>query len=101
MPLPDPPQERLQRTAALARIALDPCEAPALARDLERALVAWSNLRSVDTAGTEPLWSVAVETGPERADRVAPSLERGELLANSPTAQDGLLRAPDALGGAR
>ncbi len=101
MPPPDPSQERLQRAAALARIALDPFEAPALACDLERALAAWSSLRAVDTGGVEPLWSVAVEAGPERADRVAPSLDRGELLANSPMALDGLLRAPDALGGAR
>lgn len=101
MPPPDPLPERLQRAAALARIALDPFEAPALSRDLERALAAWSSLRAVDTTGAEPLWSVATDAGPERPDHVVPSLDRGALLANAAATTEGLIRAPDALGGAR
>lgn len=96
-----PAEERLLRAAELARIALDPIEVPALARDLERALAAWSSLRTVDVAGVAPLWTLAAEPGPGRVDRCAPSLPRDELLGNAAEIAGGMLRAPDALGGAR
>lgn len=96
-----PADERLLRAAELARIALEPHEVPALARDLERTLAAWASLGALDVEQVEPLWSLAESPGLGRADRVAPSLERGELLANAAEVEDGMLRVPDALGGAR
>lgn len=101
MSVPKTAEERLLCAAALARIELEPHEVPRLARELDRTLAAWASLREVDVEGVAPLWSVAAEHGPERADRVEPSLARDELLANAAEREEGLLRAPDALGGAR
>jgi len=93
---PNPAEERLLRAAALARVELEPH-----ARELERTLAAWASLRELDVAGSAPLWSLAGDQGPERADRIGASLSRDELLANAADVEAGCLRVPDALGGAR
>jgi aspartyl-tRNA(Asn)/glutamyl-tRNA(Gln) amidotransferase subunit C len=98
---PNPAEERLLRAAALARVELEPHEVPRLARELERTLAAWASLRELDVAGSAPLWSLAGEQGPERADQIGASLSRDELLANAADVEAGCLRVPDALGGAR
>jgi aspartyl-tRNA(Asn)/glutamyl-tRNA(Gln) amidotransferase subunit C len=77
--------DELAHLARLARLRLDPAEAPGLQADVEAVLAHLGALADVDVDGLEPmLRPVAVEGG-LREDRVEPGLdpERSRDLAQA------------------
>lgn len=70
--------------AALARIRLDAAELEPLAADLSQILAWVEQLNEVDTAGVEPMASVAATGLPMRDDRVTDGDCREAILGNAP-----------------
>jgi aspartyl-tRNA(Asn)/glutamyl-tRNA(Gln) amidotransferase subunit C len=95
------PLAAVERAAALARLELDADLRARMASDFGRILEAWTSLAGLDLEGVEPLLSPGVATEREREDRVLPSLERTDLLAPAPQAEDGFFAVPKTLGGER
>jgi len=82
------------RIATLARIKLPEGEQAALADELSRILTWMEQLNEVDTAGVEPMSSVAAMRLPMREDIVSDGNCRDRILANAPEAADGFFTVP-------
>ena len=82
------------RIAALARIKLPEAEQGALAEELTGILAWIEQLNEVDTAGVEPMSSVAAMSLPMRDDVVTDGNCRDRILANAPDAADGFFVVP-------
>jgi len=82
------------RIAALARIKLPEAEQGALAEELTGILAWIEQLNEVDTAGVEPMSSVAAMSLPMRDDVVTDGNCRDRILANAPEAADGFFVVP-------
>lgn len=94
-------RERVERTAALARLELGEAETQALGRDFAAILADFGVLADLDVEGEEPMTVPGAERGDRsRPDEPVPSLDRGRLLANAPEARDGFYAVPRTLGGA-
>ena len=85
--------------AALARLELDDAERELFARQLGDILEYAVQVQRIDTSGVPPTASV-VTGHADRADAVAPSLDRKAALANAPDAarDAGLFRVPRVIG---
>lgn len=86
--------EQLERLAALARLRIDPAEAPALGDSLARILALVEELAAVDTAGIEPLANPFDAVQPLRADEVTETDRREAFQAIAPAVEDGLYLVP-------
>ena len=86
--------EQLERLAALARLRIDPGEAPALGDSLARILAMVEELAAVDTAGVEPLSNPFDAVQPLRADEVTETDRREAFQAIAPAVEDGLYLVP-------
>lgn len=86
--------ERVERSAHLARLALNDVRAAQLAADLGQILAAFRALAQVDIEGVEPLVRPHVPTAGPRPDEPAPSLDREVLLAAAPQPHDGFYAVP-------
>ena len=82
------------RIATLARIKLPEAEQEALAEELTGILAWMEQLNEVDTAGVEPMSSVAAMGLPMREDVVTDGNCRDRILANAPDAADGFFVVP-------
>ena len=82
------------RIATLARIKLPEAEQGALAQELTGILAWMEQLNEVDTAGVEPMSSVAAMVLPMRADVVTDGNCRERILATAPEAADGCFVVP-------
>ena len=82
------------RIATLARIKLPPSEQEHLASELSTILTWIEQLGEVDTAGVEPMSSVAAMELPMRADEVTDGGCRDKILANAPDAAGGFFTVP-------
>lgn len=82
------------RIATLARIKLPEAEQGALAHELTGILAWMEQLNEVDTAGVEPMSSVAAMVLPMREDVVSDGNCRDRILANAPEAADGFFVVP-------
>jgi aspartyl-tRNA(Asn)/glutamyl-tRNA(Gln) amidotransferase subunit C len=82
------------RIATLARIKLPPSEQEHLAKELSTILGWIEQLGEVDTAGVEPMSSVAAMQLPMREDEVTDGDCRDRLLANAPAAERGFFAVP-------
>ncbi|HUH83138.1 MAG TPA: Asp-tRNA(Asn)/Glu-tRNA(Gln) amidotransferase subunit GatC [Stellaceae bacterium] len=82
------------RIATLARIKLPEAEQGALAQELTGILAWMEQLNEVDTAGVEPMSSVAAMALPMREDVVTDGNCRDRILANAPEAADGFFVVP-------
>ena len=82
------------RIATLARIKLPEAEQGALAQELTGILAWMEQLNEVDTAGVEPMSSVAAMVLPMREDVVTDGNCRDRILANAPEAADGFFVVP-------
>jgi len=82
------------RIATLARIKLPEAEQGALAQELTGILAWVEQLNEVDTAGVEPMSSVAAMGLPMRQDVVTDGNCRDRILANAPEAADGFFVVP-------
>lgn len=80
--------------AALARIRVSEEELEPLARELSHILGWIEQLNEVDTAGVEPMASVAAAGLPMRDDTVADGDCRDAILANAPKTARGFFVVP-------
>jgi len=86
--------DQLERLAALARLRIDPGEAPVLENSLGRILALVEELSAVDTTGVEPLANPLDAVQPLRADAVTEGNRREAFQAIAPAVEDGLYLVP-------
>jgi aspartyl-tRNA(Asn)/glutamyl-tRNA(Gln) amidotransferase subunit C len=82
------------RIATLARIKLPEPEQAHLAGELSAILTWIEQLNEIDTAGVEPMSSVAAMQLPMREDAVTDGNCRDQILANAPEAAHGFFAVP-------
>ena len=93
--------DQLQRIALLARIAVAPDEAQAVAERLNQVLGLIDQLQSVDTGGIEPMAhaldaQLAVQQR-LRADEVTEPDRRGDFQKGAPAVEQGLYLVPKVI----
>lgn len=86
--------------AALANLDLDASEIDLFARQLGDILAYADQVQQVDTTGVAPTASVVAGHPTDRADEIAPSLDRRDALSNAPDAavEAGFFKVPRVLG---
>jgi aspartyl-tRNA(Asn)/glutamyl-tRNA(Gln) amidotransferase subunit C len=84
--------------ARLARLALTDEEAESLTRELAAILDHAAQVSALDTAGVPPTAHPVPLVNVLRADEPGPCLDRDEVLAQAPAAQDGRFLVPRILG---
>ena len=90
----------VEKIAALAHLELADDELDLFARQLGDILTYANQLEEIDTTGVPPTASVMAGHEGDREDRLVPSLDRGEALANAPDAalDAGLFKVPRVIG---
>lgn len=91
------PQE-IEKVALLARLILSPDEVAAMAEQLGKVLEYMALLNEVNTDGVQPLAHAVEFDNVFRQDRVEPSLDREQALANAPHRDDECYLVPAVLG---
>jgi aspartyl-tRNA(Asn)/glutamyl-tRNA(Gln) amidotransferase subunit C len=93
-------RSQVEAVAALAHLELDESELALFARQLSDILTYAEQVRQIDTVGVPPTASVVTRHPADRPDRVEPSLDRAEALANAPdgSADAGLFKVPRVIG---
>jgi len=87
----------VEHVAALARLALTEDEIEALTRELDVVLEHAEELAALDVDGVDPTAHPLPLVNVLRPDEVRPSLDRDEVLAQAPDAEDGRFRVPRIL----
>jgi aspartyl-tRNA(Asn)/glutamyl-tRNA(Gln) amidotransferase subunit C len=82
------------RIATLARIKVPESDLEHLAGELSHILTWVEQLAAIDTAGVEPMASVAEMTLPMRDDVVTDGGDREAVLGNAPGAMHGFFTVP-------
>jgi aspartyl-tRNA(Asn)/glutamyl-tRNA(Gln) amidotransferase subunit C len=88
----------VQKVAKLARLRLSDDELHRFTGQLADVLEHAADLETLDLDGVEPMAHPVPLTNVLRADEPAAPLERDEVLASAPAAEDGLFRVPPVLG---
>jgi aspartyl-tRNA(Asn)/glutamyl-tRNA(Gln) amidotransferase subunit C len=93
-------RSEVEAIAALANLELDEPELDLFARQLGEVLQYANQVQSIDTTGVPPTASVVGRHDADRADVVAPSLDRDLALSNAPDAnvEAGLFKVPRVIG---
>jgi aspartyl-tRNA(Asn)/glutamyl-tRNA(Gln) amidotransferase subunit C len=93
-------REDVERIAALAHLELTAEETARFAGQLAAILQYADEIRGLDTTGVAPTSHVLARPTTARRDETAPSLDRGEALANAPdgSVEAGLFRVPRVIG---
>ncbi len=86
--------------AMLARLALTDDELDRMTADLDGILDHAQDVASLDTAGVAPTAHPIALVNVFRPDVVRPGVDRDEVLACAPVAEDRRFRVPNILGGA-
>ena len=89
--------EALKHLAKLARIELSDDELATYATQLEVILESVDKIREVAAADVKPMSHAVGLTNVFRKDETRPSLDRAEVLAQAPAAQDDRFRVPRIL----
>jgi len=101
MPAASPPpgigRAEVAHLARLARLAVPDDELDVLAGHLDVILGAVARVGEVAAADIVPTSHSVPLTNVWRSDEVRPSLDRGEVLAAAPAAEDGRFRVPRIL----
>lgn len=87
----------IHHVARLARLALSDDELASYGHQLEGILEHAALVQSLPTEGVEPTSHPLSMTNAFRPDEVTPSLDRDEVLAQAPEAEDGYFRVPRIL----
>jgi aspartyl-tRNA(Asn)/glutamyl-tRNA(Gln) amidotransferase subunit C len=90
--------EEVAHLARLARIDLAPADLDRLASELDVILTSVARVSEVTAADIPPTSHAVPLTNVFRDDVVAPCLDRDEVLAAAPAAEDGRFRVPRILG---
>jgi aspartyl-tRNA(Asn)/glutamyl-tRNA(Gln) amidotransferase subunit C len=88
----------VQKVATLARLRLNDDELERFTGQLAAVLEHAADLESLDLSGVEPMAHPVPLTNVLRADVPGAPLDRDEVLASAPAAEDGLFRVPPVLG---
>jgi aspartyl-tRNA(Asn)/glutamyl-tRNA(Gln) amidotransferase subunit C len=88
----------VEHVAQLARLALTGDEITALTGELAAILEHAAQVSALDTEGVEPTAHPLPLVNVTRPDTVIPGLDRDEVLASAPDAEDGRFRVPRILG---
>ena len=91
-------REDVAHVARLARLDVTEDELDRFAEQLGAVLEHAADLAALDTAGVPPTAHPYPLANVLRDDVVAPSLDRDEILAMAPAAEDGRFRVPRILG---
>ena len=86
------------KVARLARLDLNPEELDLMTTQLAGMLDHFSDIDKLDLADVAPLAQPLPLKNVLRDDVVAPGLDRAEVLANAPAAQDDRFRVPPIIG---
>ena len=90
--------EAVAKVARLARLTLADDELARMTEQLEGVLEHFADIDALDLAAVAPMTQPYELVNVMRDDVVAPSLERDEVLAAAPDAQDGRFRVPPIIG---
>ena len=88
----------VEHVARLARLALTDEELDALTPELAAILEHAAQVSALDTAGVPPTAHPLPLVNVIRADVARPGLDRDDVLAAAPEAEDGRFRVPRILG---
>lgn len=88
----------VEKVALLGRLLLSPEELESMTAELAQIVTYVDQLAEVDTAGVEPMAHAVPLHNVTKDDVVAPSLPRGEALANAPKHNDEGYQVPAVLG---
>lgn len=92
-------EQQAAKVARLARLDITPDELERWTPQLEGVLEHFADIDALDLAGVEPMTQPFPLVNVLRDDVVRPSLDRDEVLAAAPAAEDGRFRVPPILGG--
>jgi aspartyl-tRNA(Asn)/glutamyl-tRNA(Gln) amidotransferase subunit C len=85
--------------AKLARLRLSPEQLEEAAHQLADVLEHFRDIDALDLHEVPPMTQPYVLVNVLRADEVRPCVDRDEVLAAAPAAEDGRFRVPPVLGG--
>lgn len=88
----------VEKVAKLARLRLTDEELVRFTGQLAAVLDHAADLETLDLDGVEPMAHPVPLTNVLRADEPGPALDRDEVLAVAPAAEDGQFRVPPVLG---
>lgn len=88
----------ITKVARLARLELTADELDEYTRQLSGMLEHFADIDALDLAGVEPMTQPYPLVNVLRDDVVADTLDRDEVLAAAPAAQDGRFRVPPVVG---
>ena len=91
-------RDEVAYVASLARLRLDDAELDLFTEQLSAVLETAVALNSLDLTDVAPMAQPYPLTNVMRPDVIVPSLDRDEVLAQAPAAEDGRFRVPPALG---
>jgi len=92
-------EEEVRHVARLARLALNDDELQSIGRDLNAILDYVDKLAELDLTGVEPTTHAVPLELALRQDVVVKTLTREDVLANAPSAREGLFCVPRAVEG--
>jgi aspartyl-tRNA(Asn)/glutamyl-tRNA(Gln) amidotransferase subunit C len=87
------------KVARLARLDLDHSEIERMTAQLDSMLEHFADIDALDLAVVEPMTQPYPLVNVMRPDVVQPGLDRDEVLAEAPLAEDGRFRVPPSQGG--
>lgn len=91
-------RDEVAHVASLARLDLSDDELTTFTDQLCVVLETAAQLNALDLDDVEPMAQPYPLSNVLRPDEVVPSLDRDEVLAQAPAAEDGRFRVPPALG---
>jgi aspartyl-tRNA(Asn)/glutamyl-tRNA(Gln) amidotransferase subunit C len=91
-------RDDVAHVAHLARLELTPDELELFTSQLAAVLEHAADVEALDVADVEPTMHPYPLTNVLREDRVRPSVDRDEVLAEAPSSEGGRFRVPPILG---
>jgi aspartyl-tRNA(Asn)/glutamyl-tRNA(Gln) amidotransferase subunit C len=91
-------RDEVAHVANLARLQLSDDELDHFTEQLAAVLEHARDVEALDVSGVEPTAHPYELTNVMRPDEVRPTLDRDEVLAQAPAAEDGQFRVPPVLG---
>lgn len=97
--MPEPiSRDTVAKVARLARLDLSDAEVARMTDQLAGMLDHFRDVDALDLSGVEPLTQPIPLSNVLRDDVESPSLDRDEVLASAPAAEDGRFRVPPIIG---
>jgi aspartyl-tRNA(Asn)/glutamyl-tRNA(Gln) amidotransferase subunit C len=91
-------REAVAKVAKLARLSLTDDELAQATHELSDMLDHFADIDALDLDGVEPMTHPTPIANVMREDVIEPGLDRDEVLAAAPAAEDGRFRVPPIIG---